>query len=92
MWLECQSTTITMLPPLPSTLRYLCCDDCPLLIQQREYETIHEYNVRWESLREKLRIQARCLAVKEELMAAAWHPQRVERWIEAYGIEILDTM
>jgi hypothetical protein len=32
------------------------------------------------------------LAIKEELMAAAWHPRRVERWINECGIEVLDVM
>jgi hypothetical protein len=28
---------------------------------------------------------------KEELCAAAWHPRRVERWIEEYGLDLFDT-
>jgi hypothetical protein len=37
-------------------------------------------------------IRDRCATYKEELMAAAWHPRRVERWVEAGGIEVLETL
>jgi hypothetical protein len=37
-------------------------------------------------------IRDRCAAFKEELMAAAWHPRRVERWVEAGGIDVLETL
>ena len=94
----CQNTPITELPPLPSSLTELDCSDClNLLIQRNEGESIQDYNKRWENMREerkelesKQRCVERCLTVKEELMAAAWHPNRVEKWIEAYGIEVLD--
>ena len=35
----------------------------------------------------KRRIQARCLAVKEELIAKALHPKRVKKWMEVYGLD-----
>ncbi len=81
------------LPKLPQSLKYLDCSDCPnLLIQRNEGESIQDYDARWEEWREKKRTQERCLAIKEELMAAAWHPRRVERWINECGIEVLDVM
>ena len=38
------------------------------------------------------KIKERIQPFKEELIAAAWHPRRVERWIEKYGLDILDTL
>jgi hypothetical protein len=32
------------------------------------------------------------LAIKEELVAAVWHPDKVEKLINEYGIDILDTL
>ena len=37
----------------------------------------------------KRRAKARSAIIKEELVAKAWHPSRVERWLEA-GIDIED--
>jgi Leucine-rich repeat (LRR) protein len=93
--LNCSSNHIQILPPLPSSLRILNCEHCPLFIKQKRFESIETYTKRWSALTEELikqRCQERCLTVKEELMAAAWHPRRVERWIEACGIEVLDCM
>ena len=32
------------------------------------------------------------LAIKEELVAAVWHPDKVEKLINTYGIDIIDTL
>jgi hypothetical protein len=32
------------------------------------------------------------LAIKEELVAAVWHPDKVEKLINVYGIDIIDTL
>jgi hypothetical protein len=85
-------------------MQYLSYTNCPnLLIQPMEGEMIQAYEQRWKPIREeqkkkreelanKKRTQARCLTVKEELMAAAWHPSRVEKWLEIGGFEMLDMM
>jgi Leucine-rich repeat (LRR) protein len=93
--LFCYGTQITELPPLPSTLQGLYCHNCSnLKLQRNKNETNQEYKERWKLFHEervsKARIQERCATIKEELMAAAWHPNRVERWIETCGIEVLD--
>jgi hypothetical protein len=49
--------------------------------------TKHEDLLRRQRVEEKRRALARCAAIKEELMAAAWAPARVERWLEAGGID-----
>jgi hypothetical protein len=33
----------------------------------------------------------RC-AIKEELVAAVWHPDKVEKLINKYGLDIIDTL
>ena len=38
------------------------------------------------------KMKERVQPFKEDLMAAAWHPKRVEKWIDAYGIESMDDM
>jgi invasion plasmid antigen len=86
--LECSYTNITELPPLPSTLSLLKCNSSPLILKRNLREPIEDYVKRWE----KYHANKRCAAIKEELIAAAWNPRRVEKWIKEYGIEMLDTM
>ena len=80
-------TQITELPELPKSLTYLDCQDTPLLLQRKAKETIEDYNKRWHEWREekasKKRIQERNGVMKEDLMMAAWHPNRMEKWLEA---------
>ncbi len=75
-------------------LRELQCDNTSLLISRGEEESLESYRARWNAWwdeKESMeRLQARCAALKEDLMAAAWAPARVERWLEA-GVE-LETM
>jgi hypothetical protein len=44
------------------------------------------YRLHWRSIRERMNL------VKEELMAAAWHPRRVERWLEEGGWDMVESM
>ena len=44
------------------------------------------YEIREEG---KKRTMARCAAIKEDLMAAAWHPSRVNRWNEAGMLDVM---
>ncbi len=38
-------------------------------------------------------IQSRIAIYKEELIAAAWHPRRVQRWVDHYGLDtVFDHM
>ncbi len=47
------------------------------------------YSLRKESRR---RIKERMDLIKEELMAAVWHPRRVERWLEEGGWDMIEHM
>lgn len=38
------------------------------------------------------RAQKRCRALRQEIVAAAYHPRRVERWLEERGWDILEEM
>lgn len=38
------------------------------------------------------RVKDRIQPFKEELIAAAWHPRRVEKWLEMGGFELLDSL
>lgn len=94
MTLWCNNTMLTTLPHIPVTLQYFFCYKSPLILQREEGESVPDYNRRWREWREdqasKPRVQERTRVLKEELMMEAWHPDRVERWLEA-GVE-LDCM
>jgi hypothetical protein len=93
--LICNNTNLTQLPPLPVSLRFLMSFSCPkLIIQHIPGRISMEENIkRWRDWHSgETRCRERCAAIKEELMAAAWYPRRVEKWINEYGIEILDSL
>lgn len=55
--------------------------------------------LRLDPIREELAVAAHksrtihnCKAIKEDLMAAAWHPQRIERLLETHGWEAYDNL
>jgi len=78
--LFCFNTQITSLPELPDSLHTLYCSNTPLILPKDENETIKSYKTRWNAWYEsqaRKRAQGRCAAVKEDLMAAVWHPRRV---------------
>jgi len=52
----------------------------PLLLKKEKNEKLYDYNLRWEELRSKERIQARTKELWEDLIPAAWHPDRFEAW------------
>lgn len=61
--------------------------------------TLTRHMDRVDMIREELlfkthrnRVIQNCLAIKEELMMAAWHPRRVGRILETYGWEALDNL
>lgn len=85
------NTRIQILPRLPKDIEFLLYGNSPLLLKVRMGETNQAYRARWNAWwdeKESMeRLQARCAAVKEDLIAAAWAPARVERWLEA-GVEL----
>lgn len=91
MTLWCNNTLLTTVPELPVTITYFDAYESPLIIQRGDDEDLRAYNRRWREWREdhvsKPRVQERTRLLKEEMMAAAWHPDRVERWLDA-GVEV----
>jgi hypothetical protein len=74
-----------MFPLLPKSLNTLVC-----YIQAEKDETMETYIERvrdWQERSSKQRIQERCRIIKEDLMKAAWHPRRVEKWMEAGALD-----
>jgi hypothetical protein len=59
---------------------------CPLLLKRRAGESDLGYMARWDEWHQKRsaikKAKKRCAVIKEELMAAAWAPARVQRWVE----------
>lgn len=91
MTLWCNNTLLTTVPELPVTIGYFYTYKSPLILQRGDDESLPAYNQRWREWREdqasKPRVQERTRLLKEEIMIQAWHPDRVERWLDA-GVEL----
>ena len=91
--LYCFNTPLTSLPEHPARLWWLKCQNTPLILQRKENESIADNNQRWaiwsEEEESRKRIQAKHRLLKEEIVMEAWHPRKVERWIEL-GVELAD--
>lgn len=89
--LYCYNTQLSSLPELPSGLRDLYCSNTPLIIQREKNESISDYNRRWAVWREeevsRKRIQDKHRLLKEEIVIEAWHPRKVERWVDC-GVDL----
>jgi hypothetical protein len=70
----------TLLTALPHTLHY--SDDTAEIARYAE-----ELDAAQDALEAPPRVHARTELVKEELVAAAWRPERVEKWLEA-GLDV----
>jgi len=90
--LNCEYTMIAEVPELPEKLKYFITTQCLLLPQRVYFETPIQYINRIKELGSKKRIQARTRLLFPDLMAAAWHPRRVEAWLAIGGLELLESM
>ena len=94
--LICHSTELLELPEFPENFSYLVCYNTPLLLQRGKDESLYSYMKRWKTFREervsKQRCQERSEAVQEELVSAVWHPRRVEKIVNEYGLDILEKI
>jgi hypothetical protein len=79
--LHCYNTNIREFPYLPN-LRVLNCEPKKKLAIQ-----VDQNNLKISRLRQI----ERCKTMKEDLMAAAWHPTRVESWLN-HGEVIFNMM
>ncbi len=93
--LSCSNTLLTSLPSLPNSLETIYCSNTPLIIQKDKDESVQSYEARWAEWRWNQVLKEakdRCSIIKEELIATVWHPQRVERWLEAGGWDAIEAM
>ncbi len=76
---------VSTLPELPLSLKRIATADCEdFYYRTRDLKAILE----GQEWRRGKRQRERCAAVKEELMAAVWHPRRMAYWmpmVEAGG-------
>ncbi len=83
----CKNTQMLVLPELPKKMRsygLIQFIGTPLILEQKKGESLEEYNLRWRKWREvnetKLRTLERTKLLKEDIIAAGWHPRRFEAW------------
>lgn len=100
--LMCDNTLITVLPDLPNLQLLLCScllmDDyagCHIQGDNERYIHIQSYIQQTQNKKElresRLRSIKRYRLIKEDLMAAAWHPSRVESWLN-HGEAVFNMM
>lgn len=87
---------LTTLPPLPDNLKELWaggCDKLPHGLGSQFVAELVAENAKYHQKAEsRERIQKRCRELRQEIIAAAYHPRRVERWLELKGWDVLDEM
>jgi len=86
------------LPEIPDSVQEIWCGGCDSL---RPRWIVEEASNFWDLPRwlraeqekeRKLRIQKRARELRQEIVAAAYHPRRVEKWLEQCGFDFLDVM
>jgi hypothetical protein len=86
------------LPDIPDSVEELWCAGCDKLRPRRIVEDAFNYWdmpvwFRMHQQKEAMtRVQKRTRALRQEIVAAAYHPKRVERWLEQRGWDILEEM
>jgi Leucine-rich repeat (LRR) protein len=93
--LQCNTTKITEFPELPIDLCDLICHTNELVIPTYKHRPLHLYIERSNAFyhkKQQQKCQERYRLLKEELVAAVWHPRRVERLIETYGLDVLEGL
>ncbi len=82
--------TLSDLPELPETLQVLITTRCwNLPLHRMDEESEKEYLERWREYQSMQRVQARMAILKEELLAAAFHPDRIGPLIRHHGVAVL---
>lgn len=96
---------LTKLPTdVPASLKEFWVDGCPAVVDWLHENGFKWGSAYWEipkflrhmhEGREELaqeRAQKRCRELRQEIVAAAYHPRRVEHWLEQRGWDILEEM
>ena len=90
--LLCYNNQLTSLPTLPTTLIELHCNNNPFYFEtpRSDNEPPHEYWNRLELVQSRKRTIKRNRDIKEELMMVCWHPSKVQKMLDLYGIDYED--
>lgn len=104
--IDISNTKIKKLPDIfPETLTRLVCDDCPYLRSRFPDEPVASYHACVKNkerflkdipeyvedfVYSKRRMITRCKAIKEDLMAATWHTDRVLDWCDPKAFDFDD--
>lgn len=88
------------LPDFPDSLEELWAGGCDNLPDEIGYSFNYSDLPRWIRIQQKKkrdaesreRVQKRCRMLRQEIVAAAYHPRRVERWLEMKGWDFLEEM
>lgn len=91
---------LTKLPDFPDTLQELWAGGCYKLPDEIGQSFNYSDLPRWIRIKQKkqreaesrARVQKRTRELRQEIVAAAYHPRRVERWLEQRGWDILEEM
>jgi Leucine-rich repeat (LRR) protein len=103
--LFCKNEGIIDIPQeCPPELHLLLCREFPTFLPRNNKGYLYDVQQRWREWRvyqrgqwikeelSKHRIQKRSRLLKEDLVAAVWHPRRVEKLVEQHGMEVLDGL
>lgn len=93
--LYCNRTSLAVIPPLPSLFIFKY-GGCPnLVLKSEKGETsgqyIRRWNQWWNEQESKKRCQERNEAIKEDLIAEVWKPERLEKLLEQGGWDLVDS-
>lgn len=86
------------LPEIPESVEEIWCAGCSslrpryIVEESWSYWSIAEWIRHDHEEERKKRIQKRTRSLRQEIVAAAYHPRRVERWLEQRGWDILEEM
>lgn len=79
------------LPTFPTKIKFLYVPNCPaLVLQPEEGEPDYMYAQRWEEYHSEERCRIRSRILHEEIAMKVMDPERINAYIEKYGIDVLD--
>jgi hypothetical protein len=90
--------SLKTLPEIPDSVKEIWCGGCdrlrPTWIRENasNYWDIPKWIRAEQEKVVKERVQKRTRELRQEIVAAAYHPKRVEKWLEQCGFDFLDVM
>jgi len=86
------------LPEIPDSVEEIWCTGCTnlrprwIVDQGYAYWNVAKLFRTHQQTEIRERVQKRTRALRQEIVAAAYHPRRVERWLEQRGFDFLEVM